>query len=98
MAPTTLCTPCLSALAAPSPLRGRTAGPGEAAAGRSPTLAPGRAVLFSRAQAGRATGVALGDQMLRRRSVGPETGNQLVITHVRPLAQLRRGDLARAAP
>jgi D-alanyl-D-alanine dipeptidase len=62
------------------------------------TASTGRAVLFSRAPNGRAASVAVGEQILRRRAVGPETGNQLVITPVRPIAELRREALASRPP
>jgi D-alanyl-D-alanine dipeptidase len=62
------------------------------------TMGAGSSVRFSRGPNGRASSVALGDQILRRRSVGPETGNQLVITPVRPIAELRREAVASRPP
>jgi D-alanyl-D-alanine dipeptidase len=57
----------------------------------------GRAV-FTRDASGRATQLTLGDTVLARRQVGPESGNQLVITPVRPIAELRREALAAQPP
>ncbi|HEY2027386.1 MAG TPA: M15 family metallopeptidase, partial [Gemmatimonadaceae bacterium] len=57
----------------------------------------GRAV-FTRGAGGRATQLTLGDTVLARRQVGPESGNQLVITPVRPIAELRREALAARPP
>ena len=55
-------------------------------------------VEFARDAAGHATGVTIGSRRLARRAVGPESGNQLVITPVRPLADVRREALAATPP
>ncbi len=46
----------------------------------------------------RAARLLIGKESLARRSVGPESGNQLVITPVRPMAELRREALAATPP
>lgn len=56
------------------------------------------AMVFTRGPGGRATRLAVGDTVLQRRQVGPESGNQLVITPVRPIAELRREALASHPP
>jgi D-alanyl-D-alanine dipeptidase len=53
---------------------------------------------FTRDTTGRATRLLLGDTALARRQVGPESGNQLVIVPVRPIAELRREALASRPP
>ena len=53
---------------------------------------------FSRGGSDRATAMSIGAQQLQRRRVGPESGNQLVITPVRPLADIRREALAASPP
>ena len=53
---------------------------------------------FARDAAGRATGVSIGNRQLARRPLGPESGNQLVITPVRPLADVRREALVATPP
>jgi D-alanyl-D-alanine dipeptidase len=53
---------------------------------------------FARGADGRATRLLLGDTVLERRQVGPESGNQLVIVPVRPIAELRREALAARPP
>jgi D-alanyl-D-alanine dipeptidase len=59
----------------------------------------GRAiVVFSRGASDRATAMSIGAQQLQRRKIGPESGNQLVITPVRPLADIRREALAATPP
>ncbi|MEP7000796.1 MAG: M15 family metallopeptidase [bacterium] len=55
-------------------------------------------VVFTRTPAGRATRVSLGGTLFARRQIGPESGNQLVITPVRPLADVRREALAASPP
>jgi D-alanyl-D-alanine dipeptidase len=62
------------------------------------TQDPSRRVVFSRGANGRATRLTLGEIGLSRRQVGPESGNQLVITPVRPIAELRREALASQPP
>jgi D-alanyl-D-alanine dipeptidase len=59
---------------------------------------PTRRAVFRRGPAGRATLLDVGGTMLVRRQVGPESGNQLVITPVRPMAELRREALAAQPP
>lgn len=58
----------------------------------------GRRVRFVRGASDRAIRLSLGDSALERRQVGPESGNQLVITPVRPIAELRREALAARPP
>jgi D-alanyl-D-alanine dipeptidase len=55
-------------------------------------------VAFTRSPSGRATAVTVRDMQLTRRQIGPESGNQLVITPVRPLADVRREALAASPP
>jgi D-alanyl-D-alanine dipeptidase len=55
-------------------------------------------VLFARSASGRATSITAGGVQLTRRQIGPESGNQLVITPVRPLADVRREALAASPP
>ena len=55
-------------------------------------------VVFTRGDDGRAIAMSVGPQRLQRRRIGPESGNQLVITPVRPLADIRREALAAAPP
>ena len=55
-------------------------------------------VEFIRDAAGRSTGVSIGGRRLARRQLGPESGNQLVITPIRPLADVRREALAATPP
>lgn len=52
----------------------------------------------SRDSASRVTAIVVGDSVLARRRLGPESGNQLVITPVRPIAELRREALASSPP
>ena len=59
---------------------------------------PARRVVFRRGAAGRIAQLDVGGATLRRRQVGPESGNQLVITPVRPMAELRREALAATPP
>ena len=55
-------------------------------------------VAFARGADGRVTAMSIGPEHLRRRRIGPESGNQLVITPVRPLADIRREALAASPP
>jgi D-alanyl-D-alanine dipeptidase len=55
-------------------------------------------VVFTRGADGRPTAMSIGLQQLQRRRIGPESGNQLVITPVRPLAEIRRDALAANPP
>ncbi|MEO8619620.1 MAG: M15 family metallopeptidase [bacterium] len=55
-------------------------------------------VVFARSSSGPATRVSLGGMSYARRQIGPESGNQLVITPVRPLAEVRREALAASPP
>jgi D-alanyl-D-alanine dipeptidase len=59
---------------------------------------PARRASFGRDANGRAMELTLGTVTLRRRQVGPESGNQLVITPIRPIAELRREALAAQPP
>ncbi|HKP36805.1 MAG TPA: M15 family metallopeptidase [Pyrinomonadaceae bacterium] len=61
--------------------------------------APGYDVfVFSRDARGRATQVTIDGFALKRRQIEPETGNQLRITPVRPVAELMKEALAAQAP
>jgi len=60
--------------------------------------APRRRVVFQRAPTGRVARLLVGEAPLARRQVGPESGNQLVITPVRPMDELRREALAAQPP
>jgi D-alanyl-D-alanine dipeptidase len=62
------------------------------------TAADGSRVVFSRAADGRPTSVTVGWARLARRQVGPESGNQLLVPPVRPIAELRREALAATPP
>jgi D-alanyl-D-alanine dipeptidase len=53
---------------------------------------------FARNRAGRATQVAVDAVILKRRTIEPETGNQLRITPVRPVAELMKEALAAQPP
>ena len=55
-------------------------------------------VVFTRGEDGRVIAMSVGPQRLPRRRIGPESGNQLVITPVRPLADIRREALAASPP
>ena len=55
-------------------------------------------VAVERESGGRVAAIVVGDSVLTRRRLGPESGNQLVITPVRPIAELRREALASAPP
>ncbi len=55
-------------------------------------------LVFSRAGSGRATGVSIRGVRFTRRQIGPESGNQLVVTPVRPLADVRREALSASPP
>lgn len=46
----------------------------------------------------RVSAIVVGDTGLLRRELGPESGNQLVITPVRPIAELRREAMAATTP
>ena len=59
---------------------------------------PGMRVGFVRAASGRAIRLSLGDTALERRRVGPDSGNQLLVPPVRPIADLRREALASQPP
>ncbi len=59
-------------------------------------LYDGERVSFTRDGSGRATQLAIGGVVFPHREVGPESGNQLRITPVRPVEQLR--SIALAAP
>jgi D-alanyl-D-alanine dipeptidase len=55
-------------------------------------------VSFTRSPSGRAMSVSVRGVPLMRRQIGPESGNQLVITPVRSLADVRREALAASPP
>jgi D-alanyl-D-alanine dipeptidase len=57
-----------------------------------------RRVVFRRDASGRVARLELDGRTLERRQVGPASGNQLVITPVRPIAELRREALAATPP
>jgi D-alanyl-D-alanine dipeptidase len=59
---------------------------------------PRRRVVFQHTPAGRVARLVVGETPLARRQVGPESGNQLVITPVRPIGELRREALAAQPP
>ena len=58
----------------------------------------GLAVTFTRDSRGRAEWMDAGGMRLPRIAVGPESGNQLVVTPVRPISELRREALAASPP
>jgi D-alanyl-D-alanine dipeptidase len=57
-----------------------------------------RPVVFRRDASGGVTGLELEGVALARRQIGPASGNQLVITPVRPIDELRREALAATPP
>jgi len=57
-----------------------------------------RNAVFRHGSTARIERLELGDLRLERRRVGPESGNQLMITPVRPMAELRREALAAKPP
>jgi D-alanyl-D-alanine dipeptidase len=59
---------------------------------------PRRHVVFQHTPAGRVARLVADGTPLARRQVGPESGNQLVITPVRPIGELRREALAAQPP
>lgn len=60
---------------------------------------PATRVTFQRDRHGRAVAMRIGDTLLPRREVGPRPGsNQLRVTPVRPIAELRREALAATPP
>lgn len=61
-------------------------------------LYDGERVFFSRDAAGRAAQVNIGGAVFPRHKLGPESGTQLRITPVRPVAELRRVALAAQPP
>lgn len=63
---------------------------------RSPT-GPG-ALIATRDASGRVKALTLAGVQYRRRALGPDAGNQLVVTPVRPLEQLRQEALAASPP
>lgn len=70
----------------------------EAGDGRFTADSGRRRLVFERGAGGRTTRLTIGDVRLERRQVGPESGNQLVITPVRPIAELRAEALAARPP
>jgi D-alanyl-D-alanine dipeptidase len=72
---------------------------GERGDGQFTTSAePARPVLFRRGSDGRVQQLEVAGATLARRQVGPESGNQLVITPIRPLDELRREAMAARPP
>ena len=61
-------------------------------------LDPRRSVMIRRESSGSPPGLSVDGRWFARRHVGPESGNQLVITPVRPIAELRREALAAKPP
>lgn len=59
---------------------------------------PARTLTFHYGSSGRIASLDMNGVPLMRRQVGPESGNQLVITPVRPIAELRREALAATPP
>ena len=59
---------------------------------------PEHRIVFRHGSTGRVARLELGGSTLEHRQVGPESGNQLVITPVRPIADLRREALAAQPP
>jgi D-alanyl-D-alanine dipeptidase len=57
-----------------------------------------RPVVFRRDAGGAVTALELDGAVLARRQIGPASGNQLVITPVRPIDELRREALAASPP
>ena len=55
-------------------------------------------VVFQRDGSDRATRLVIGGRIFERRQVGPESGNQLLVPPVRPIAQLRREALVASPP
>lgn len=58
----------------------------------------GETLVFTRDRRGRATQVALGATVLKRRNIEPESGNQLRVKPVRPIAELMKEALAAEPP
>jgi D-alanyl-D-alanine dipeptidase len=59
---------------------------------------PAHRLTFRHGDNGRVAQLEVDGSVLPRRQVGPESGNQLVITPVRPIAELRREALAATPP
>lgn len=59
---------------------------------------PSRRVVFTRGTDQRISQVEVAGATLARRQVGPESGNQLVITPIRPMDELRREAMAARPP
>ena len=59
---------------------------------------PAREVLFRRGTGQRVSDMDVAGATLARRQVGPESGNQLVITPIRPMDELRREAMAARPP
>jgi D-alanyl-D-alanine dipeptidase len=59
---------------------------------------PAQELIFTRDAKGRATQVRIGDMILLRRNIEPDTGNQLRIKPVRPVAELMKEALADRPP
>jgi D-alanyl-D-alanine dipeptidase len=63
-----------------------------------PTKVDRRSTVFRRDADGKVTALVLDNVVLPRRQIGPASGNQLVITPVRPIEELRREALAATPP
>ncbi len=59
---------------------------------------PGVRSVFTRDASGRVAQLAVGSVSLLRRALGPESGSQLAVTPVRPMAELRTEALAATPP
>ena len=59
---------------------------------------PAKELIFTRDAKGRAIRVTIGDTILQRRNIEPESGNQLHIKPVRPVAELTKEALAAQPP
>ena len=59
---------------------------------------PAKELIFTRDAKGRATQVKIGDTILPRRNIEPESGNQLHVTPVRAVAELMKEALAAKPP
>jgi len=62
------------------------------------TVGAAHTVTFTRGRNGRVTRMDVDGESFARRQIGPESGNQLVITPVRPIAELRKEALAATPP
>lgn len=72
--------------------------PGDAFRWPNSGLYDSQSLVFSRSRDGEATKVTIGGAVFPRRQLGPESGNQLRVKPVRPIAELRRIALAAHPP